>query len=130
MNLHAIAGPIVSAINPTQTVSLQTGTTSTTASDGTVTPIYETTTVPAQIQALSGKDLRQIEGLNLQGTLRAIYFYGNVTGLIRASQSNGSLVTFPDSSVWMVAQVLETWGEGLTGGNGWCKCVVVAQNGS
>lgn len=74
--------------------------------------------------------MRQIDGLNLQGTLRAIYFYGNVTGLIRASQTNGSLVTFPDNSVWMVAQVLETWGEGLTGGNGWCKCVVVAQNGS
>src|SRR5579863_7272770 len=124
MNLHAVAGPVVGAINPIVTVQLQTGMTATTAADGTVTPVYSTISVPAQIQALTGKDLRQIASLNLEGTLRAIYFYGAVTGLIRASQTNGTLVTFPDGSNWMVFIEFEPWSATA----GWSKVGVVRQN--
>lgn len=80
-------------------------------------------TMPAQIQSLTFKDLTQIEGLNLQGERRAIYFYGdNVKAIVRPTQRGGDLVTFPDGSVWLVAIVLESW-------PGWCKCACTLQNG-
>jgi len=83
-------------------------------------------TLLADIQALSTKDLRQIDGLNLQGTLRAIYLNGAVAGLVRPTQQGGDIITFPDGTVWLVNQVLEPWS--LTAG--WCKAICTLQNGS
>jgi hypothetical protein len=77
--------------------------------------------VPAQIQALTFRDITQIESLNLQGTRRAIYFYGAVDGLVRPGGKGGDLATFPDGSVWLVAIVLESWPD-------WCKVAATLQN--
>lgn len=126
MNLHAIVAPVIGVVNPNQTVSLQTGTSYTIAADGTRTPVYSIVSMPAQIQALSGKDLRQVENLGQQGTQRALYLYGDVTGLIRASQQNGSLVKFSDGSVWMVFAELEPFSTTA----GWCKVAVAQQQAS
>ena len=126
MNLHSIVAPIIGVVNPNITVQIGTGTGSTTAPDGTRTPVYTAGSMLAQIQALTGKDLRQIENIGQQGTLRAIYLYGDVTGLIRASQQNGSLLKLPDGSVWMVFAELEPWS--ITAG--WCKVAVVQQQAS
>lgn len=126
MNLHAIVGPIVSAINPTQTVQIAMGSSYTQNADFSRTPVYSIVSAPAQIQALIGSDLRAVEALNVEGTLRALYLYGNVTGLIRASQKNGSLVKFADGSVWMVFVEFEPWN--VTAG--WSKVGVVQQLGN
>lgn len=122
MNLHAIVGPAIAVVNPTVTVSLQLSTGSTTADDGIQTPTYAAPTpVPAQIQALTYRDLVQVDGLNLNGTKRAIYFYGSVEGVVRPSARGGDLVTFPDGTVWLTAMVLESWPD-------WCKVAAVLQN--
>jgi hypothetical protein len=78
---------------------------------------------PMQVQALTGRDLQQIDGLNLQGTRRAIYIEGDIEGIVRPTQQGGDLITTPDGSIWLVAMVLETWPN-------WCKVAVTLQNGS
>ena len=77
----------------------------------------------AQVQALSGRDLRQIEGLNLQGTLRSIYITGSLDGIVRPTIKGGDLVTLPDGSVWLVTLVPEPWN--LTAS--WTKAILTLQ---
>jgi hypothetical protein len=126
MNLHAIAGPVISAINPTQTVDIATGSGVTQAADFSVTPNYSIASFPAQIQALTGRELRHVDALNIQGTMRSLYLYGNVTGVLRFSQTNGSLVKFADGSIWMCFAEFEPWS--VTAG--WCKIGVMSQQAS
>lgn len=123
MNLLGVTAGAISSVNPYATVTINLSTGYTTQTDGTSTPNYTSVSVPAQIQALSGRDLRQIEGLNLNGTLRAVYFYGDIEATVRAAQKGGDLVTFPDGTVWLVSQVTETWPD-------WCKTVCTLQNGA
>jgi hypothetical protein len=127
MNLHALVAPVIAAINPPVTISVQQSRPSVVAADGSrapqyLAPIY----VTAQVQPLSGGDLRQIEGLNLQGTMKALYLLGEVFGVSRPILKGGDLVTLPNKSVWLVAHILEPWN--LTAG--WTKAVIVLQNGS
>lgn len=77
--------------------------------------------VMAQAQALTGKDIRQIEGLNLSGDMQTFYFEGRVDGLVRADSKGGDLITKPDGTVWLVGAVLERWPD-------WVKVVAVRQN--
>ncbi len=128
MNLNAIAGPVVAAVNPPTpaTVSFSLG--STTNSDGTQTPKYQVppTPVSAQVQALSFRDIQQIEHLNLQGTRVAIYLNGELDGLERVSRKGGDLITIASGThrgVYLVAMVLEQWA-------GWVKVAATLQNGS
>ena len=91
----------------------------------TVTPEVMNTdfSLQAQVQALTFRDIVQIEGLNLQGTRRAIYLSGRVDGLVRSLNKGGDLITLPDGSVWLVAMVLEQWPD-------WVKCAATLQNTS
>ena len=140
MNLHAIAAPIIAVVNPpvTALVRFSLGT-YTTSADGKRTPDYSApTALSAQVQALTYRDLQQTSGadhigaggLNLQGTRRAIYFFGDVEGVVRVTGQGGDLVTFPGAvggfppgTVWLTVQALETW-------PGWCKTVATLQDGS
>lgn len=126
MNLHQIVGPAIAVVNPRLPVSVRVSTgQSTTAADGTRTPTYATPiTVLAQVQPLTWKDIQQLDGLNLQGERKAIYLYGTIDGLVRPDRKGGDLVTMPDKSVWLVAQVLEDFS--LTAG--WTKAAIVLQN--
>lgn len=135
MNLHAIAGPVVAAINPTILCQVQFSNGSTTGADGTEVPAYSApVTMTAQVQAFAQRDLRQVEGLNLQGTYRAIYLYGDVEGVVRVTAQGGDLITFPGpvagfapGSVWLTAYADETWADV---GTGWCRVIAVLQDGS
>jgi hypothetical protein len=80
-------------------------------------------TLNAQVQALTFRDIAQLEGLNLQGTRRAIYLDGAIEGLVRPQNKGGDLITLPDGTVWLVAMVLEHWLD-------WCKVAATLQNNS
>lgn len=132
MNLHALAIGPVSVVNPQQTASVQfsTGAVGPTP-DGRLLPAYSAPVLlQAQVQALSGRDLRQVDSLNLQGTLKTIYFFGLVDAIERFSAKGGDLVTFPDpvaglpaGTVWLTTLVPEAWPD-------WCHTVCTLQNGS
>jgi len=47
------------------------------------------------VDALTYKDIIQVDGLNLNGTRRAIYINGKVDGLVRPENKGGDLITLP-----------------------------------
>jgi len=127
VNLHAIASPIIQAVNPSILVTVRISTGYATGADGTRTPVYDDVAdVRAQIQSLTAGDLQLIDGLNIQGTQRAIYLFGKFDGLNRQEQKGGDLIIYPDGTewpygtVWKVNQVIEQW-------PGWCKVAVTQQ---
>ena len=114
MNLNAIAGSIVSAINPTITVSWQRSTGSTLNADYTRTPTFQTTQIAVQEQPLSSNDLRLLDGLNIQGVTRKVYANVSLLGTDRLTQQGGDLLIFTDpvtsaAQTWLVTIVFETW---------------------
>lgn len=78
----------------------------------------------AQVQPLTTRDLRQLEGVNLQGTMKSIYLNGSVAGIVRPALKGGDQIILPNGSVWLVTVVPEAWN--LTAG--WTKAVITLQN--
>lgn len=127
MNLSGIVGGYVAAINPWVTASIQLSQGYTTNPDGHRVPAYTpAATIQVQMQAMTYRDLMQVDGLNINGEKRAMYINGTWEGVARPDGRGGDLITLPDSSVWLVVQVLENWGYQ----DGWTKVAVVRQNGS
>jgi hypothetical protein len=125
MNLHNIAAQYVASVNPWISVSIRPSTGWTTGSDGIRVPSYgSTVTMSGQLQSLSYQDLRQLDGLNIQGVRRALYLNGEWPAVVRPQGVGGDLVTLPDQTVWLVAQVLEDWN--IT--SGWTKLCITLQN--
>lgn len=132
MNLHGIASGYVSAVNPMMPCSVRISTGSTEDANYVPQPSYaDPVTIMGQVQSLTFSDLRQLDGLNLQGTKRAIYLLGDVEGIVRKDNKGGDLITTPNGDVWLVAMVLEAWlhEAGNPSEPGWCKVAVTLQNG-
>lgn len=119
MDLRGIANAASNAVNPNIIVSVLASTGSTISSTtARQVPSYAApVTGPAQLQALDGSELRQLDGMNLQGVLRSIYLRGLLAGVIRADSKGGDLVTIaaqlnvPSAFVgtWLVVKVFESW---------------------
>jgi hypothetical protein len=127
MNLHAIAGPIVAAINPPISGQYKKSSGYTTDDDGSQVPVYaDPIDITVQKQPLSSRDLMQLDGLNLNGEKCAMYVTGNIGAVSRPDARGGDLITLSDGSVWLVAQELENWYLS----SGWVKVAATRQNGS
>ena len=107
--LAATGGPGTYSVNQPQTIASEAMTTAFVAQ--------------GQVQAMTAGDLRQVEGLNLNGTKRGIYLDGSINGVVRVYLKGGDLITFPDGSTWLVAMVLEQWPD-------WCKVAATLQDGA
>lgn len=126
MNLHAIVAPYVAAVNPFIIGSIMVSTGSTTAADGTRSPTYATTSgVSMQVQPLSGKDVAQLDSLNIQGVTRKVWVSGSVEGVNRATGKGGDLLVF-NGQTWLATIVFETWDSD----GPWCSVGVTEQNGA
>jgi hypothetical protein len=71
--------------------------------------------------------LAHIEQMNIQGVLRHVYMYGAVATAVRADNTGGDLLLFPEVPggplrQWLVVQVTEQWSD-------WCAVIAVMQNG-
>lgn len=80
--------------------------------------------VMAQVQPLTWRDLQQLDGLNLGGTKRKIYLYGQIDGTERVSRKGGDLVAIAagvNAGVWLTTQVLEQFPD-------WVSAAIVLQN--
>ena len=122
MDLLAITSGAIDLITPRVLMTVKISTGNTISPDGTPVPSYATPfDVLAEIQPLSTKDLRQIDGLNLQGTLQAMYIEGQISGIVRVDNKGGDLVIDGSGKTWLVNTVLESWPN-------WCKVVVTLQN--
>ena len=82
--------------------------------------------ISAQVQPLTGGDLRHMDALNLQGSHRALYANIDIRGIVRVKLRGGDLVILPDGSTWLVNQSLENFYSTA----GWQKCAITLQDGS
>lgn len=126
MNLRGIVNGAIQGINSDSVVTWVQNSGYTTSADGTQIPGQTSTPVSANVQALSGTDLRHVDGLNMQGVMRSVYLYGDVEGIVRANGKGGDLLQFPlvpggTVQDWLVTQVMETWST-------WCRVIVTLQN--
>jgi hypothetical protein len=132
MNLHSIVAPVIAAVNPMVPCSVQISNGNVNSADYTPIPSYKPAVIiQGQVQSLTFRDIQQLDGLNLQGTRRAIYLLGDVEGLVRPDNKGGDLITLPDGTIWLVAMVLESWLQNNDAtAPGWVKVAVTLQNGS
>ncbi len=130
MNLHSIVRGHVTAVTADlPAVWRQSAGSYVTAADGSRTPQYVDTSVRVQVQALTGKDLRQLDQLNIEGVERAVYMFGNPQGVVRTDVKGGDLLLFPPTlngipQTWLVRTVFETW---TVNAKGWGKVGVTLQ---
>jgi hypothetical protein len=127
MDLRGIANTVSNTVNPNMIVSVQRSTGSTVGAGLKQVPTYaDPVSGPAQLQALDSSELRQIEGINLQGVIRGIYLRGALAGIVRPNSTGGDLVIIAAPApaqyigTWLVVKVLETWPL-------WAKAVIVLQ---
>ena len=125
MNLHQIVSGAIGRVNPFINATLLRSTGYTIGADGSQAPSYAAP-VPAavQVQALSSDELKQVEGLNVQGNKQGIYLNGNWNGAVRVNRAGGDLIVIdqgPAAGTYLVVTVLENWPD-------WTKVAVVLQN--
>lgn len=119
VDLRGIANAASDTVNPNIIVSVLASTGSTISSTtARQVPAYaDPVTGPAQLQALDGSELRQLDGMNLQGVLRSIYLRGLLAGAIRADSKGGDLITIaaqtnvpaPFVGTWLIVKIFESW---------------------
>lgn len=126
-NLRAVANSATKIVNPNFPATLRVSTGHTIV-DHVQVPSYADAQVVAQVQPLSSKDVRQLDGLNIQGAEKVIFLNGAALAIVRVKQLGGDLVVFspgtlPEGDTWKILASLEQWG-----GSTWCKCAVVLQD--
>ena len=123
MDLQTIANAAANTINENVIVTILRSTGFTMGTGLKQVPTYAApVTGPAQIQALDYSDLRQVEGLNLQGRIQAIYLRGILQGVLRAEGVGGDLIQF-GGQTWLCVKILESWAT-------WTKAAIVLQGAS
>ena len=122
MDLRGLANGVSGIVNPNVTVSVMRSLGFTIGAGAKQVPTYAAAVIgPAQIQALDAIDLKQLDGLNIQGTIRAIYLRGSLAGALRPDQTGGDLIkTDGGLKTWLVVKVLEAWPT-------WTKAAIVQQ---
>lgn len=122
MDLRGLANGVTSTINPNETVTVLRSTGYTIGAGAKQVPAFAApVTGPAQVQALDANDIKQLDGLNIQGTIRAIYLRGTLAGVVRPNQTGGDIVKRKnDSETWLVVKVLESWPD-------WTKAAITLQ---
>jgi hypothetical protein len=130
MDLRGIANSVSTIVNPNIEVTVQTSDGFTVGAGFRQIPSYNTpVTGPAQLQAMEYADLKQLDGLNIQGVIKAIYLYGSLAGVVRPDSKGGDLITIAspaatqDIGEWLVVKVLENWPT-------WTKAAIVKQGGA
>ena len=120
MDLRGIANGVTTAVNPNKTVTVLRSKGYTVGAGRKQVPSYAApVSGPGQIQALDANDIKQLDGLNIQGTIRAIYLRGALAGVVRPDGTGGDLVQI-DGQNWLVVKVLEGWST-------WTKAAIVLQ---
>lgn len=120
MDLRSIANQASNTVNGNVIVTARASAGYTIGAGAKRTPLYAPdVTGPANIQALDSVDLKQLDSLNIQGVVRAIFLRGSLAGVIRPDSKGGDLVII-GGKTWLVVKVLESWPL-------WTKAAIVYQ---
>ena len=131
MNLHGIVRTAINSVNADRPALLLKSIGATSNADFSQTPGYAPGVgVRVQIQPLGKDELRQIEKLNLQGTFRKIYMFGNTQQVVRVLAEGGDLLQFAPFQ----GQAVQNWkvigpvdGPWNVEQRGWTKFIVCLQ---
>lgn len=134
INLRAIVNQVTRSINPNVTAILLRNLGSAKKAGGVRIPQYGKSPIELQVQALSFSDLQLLDGLNIQGTRKAVYLTGAMFSVVRVDQKGGDLLIFenqlmPEGTTWLCAHVLEQWQDGQSGAS-WAKVAITLQDQS
>lgn len=122
LNLHGLVRGAIQSVNTDVNVTWRQSSGSAVGPSGKRTPSYNPDVmIRGNVQALTYKDLMQLDGLNLNGEKRAIYLFGDKQGVVRPNAQGGDLIVDAGGSTWLVVQSLEQWPT-------WCKVAVTLQN--
>jgi hypothetical protein len=146
LNLHATVRAAINTVNADITAAYLASTGNAPDASGRQVPAYAApVSVLCQVQPPSGKDLRHLEFLNVQGTTRTVFLYSDPQAIDRVNVQGGDLLQFPQFTgqpvdKWLVVEVPETWDVSTNGGqvgeglptpppsySGWTKLYVVLQ---
>lgn len=121
MSLHDLASGIISNINPMMVCQLQKNTGSVAAAGGHRTPSYAASApVRAQVQQLTAAEIAHMNDMNMSGIHRKVWCDAQLTGVDRLSGVGGDLLTMPDTTIWLVVEVVESWPD-------WCSALLQKQ---
>lgn len=126
MNLRSIANTATRTVNPNTPVAVRiSGAYTIDPATLKQVPTYTEYTASANVQALDGDELRQINYLNIAGVIRGVYLYGSLSGVIRPDNASTAKLVFTTNEggiirarEWNVFKVLESWPN-------WCKVAAV-----
>jgi hypothetical protein len=126
--LNAVVGPCTRVISPSVTGTLKVSTGWTQNADYTRSPTYFTAPVRVDVQALTAEEIRHVDALNIQGTLRGVWFNGRIEGLDRPAGKGGDILVLNGPGVlngttWLCVHVMEQWDE-----SGWVHVVIQLQD--
>lgn len=109
MDLRGLVNGATSTVNSNVVVTVKRAVGYTVGTGRKQVPQYaDGVTGPGQVQALDSDDLKQLDGLNIQGTIKAIYLRGVLAGVVRPEGTGGDIVEIGDQT-WLVVKVLEGW---------------------
>lgn len=145
LNLHATVRGAIQSLNPDISAMYLASTGYSPNSAGKQVPQYAApVTVKIQAQPPTGKDLKHMEFLNIQGTTRTVFLYSDPEAIDRVNAKGGDLLQFPQFSGapadnWLVKAIAETWDVGTNNAassqlpdpppsySGWTKLYVTLQ---
>lgn len=108
MNLHALAAPSVGVVNPLITVTVKRSTGYLIGADGRQIPTYQVFDRQAQVQALSGSEIKRLNDLGIQDVMKSAFLTGKWEGIVRKDGKGGDLFLF-GGNTWLVVHVMENW---------------------
>jgi hypothetical protein len=130
MDLRTIANAVSDTVNPNLIVTVQRSSGFTIGAGAKQVPTYAAgVDGPAQIQALDSVELKQLDGMNIQGVVKGIYLRGALAGVIRPNQQGGDFVVIAAPApvfyrgTWLIVKVFEQWPL-------WVKAAIVLQGGA
>jgi len=114
MNLRGIANQYTQVINPNISITWLKSNGYTTNAAGSRVPVQISTVIQAQVQGITGGDLKHIDALTLQGVFRSVHMFGNPQGVVKVDAQGGDILQFPEVPNgpirnWKVIHVAETW---------------------
>ena len=130
LNLHGAVRQVIPAINSDITGYWYRSKGSIISAGGRQQPAYNLpVTVQCQVQPPSGRDLRFIDFLQLQGVIRTVWMFSDPQSIVRVNQTGNDLLLFPQwagapNDVWKVQQMPESWN---VVNDGWSKIFAVLE---
>jgi hypothetical protein len=110
MNLHGLAVGYVGIVNANRSITLKRYTGITQNDNFEREPSYTSTTILAQVQALSSDQLHTASNLNLQGEMRSVICADELRGVSKPDQKGGDMLNF-DGHDWLVVHVQEMFSD-------------------